>query len=140
MRLSVIQTGRLRDPHVEALRDEYVKRFSRFGRLDVSEREPKGDKPLWPDSVRYRIALDERGEAMTSVALAAALSEWTMRHGEVGFLIGDAYGHHQPSLALADRSWALGPLTLPHQLAHLLVVEQLYRAGTIRAGTPYHHS
>lgn len=139
MRLSVVQTGRLRDPQVETLRDEYVKRFSRFGRLEVIEREPRGDKPIWPDSARWRVALDERGEALTSATLAERLSDWTMRHGEVAFLIGDAYGHHAPTLALADKRLSLGPMTFPHQLAHLLVVEQLYRAATIRAGTPYHH-
>jgi 23S rRNA (pseudouridine1915-N3)-methyltransferase len=139
MRLVVIQTGRLRDPHVAALRDEFAKRFARFGKLAIIEREPKGDKPLWPESARWKVALDERGEQFTSEAFAARLGEWTMRHGEVAFLVGEAYGHHAPTLATADRTMSLGSLVLPHQLAHLVLVEQLYRAATIRAGLPYHH-
>lgn len=140
MRLTVVQTGRLRDPQVEALRDEYVKRFARFGRLDIVEREPKGDKPLWPERARLRVVLDEHGESLTSTAFASRLAEWTMHHGDIAFVVGDAYGHHAPTLALAQHHLALGPLTLPHQLAHLILVEQLYRAATIQAGTGYHHA
>jgi len=139
MRLTVIQTGRLRDRHVEALRDEYVKRLGRFAKLQVLEKEPKGDAPLWPASARWKVVLDERGEILTSEAFADRLAQWTMRHGEVAFLIGASYGHHAPSAALADHRLALGPMVLPHQLAHLFLVEQLYRAATIQAGTGYHH-
>jgi len=139
MRLCVIQTGRLRDPNLVALRDEFVKRFARFGRLTIVESEAKGKGTLWPASARWRVALDERGECWSSEVLATRLGEWTMRHGEVAFLIGDAYGHHAPSLAEAQARLSLGPMTMPHQIAHLLLVEQLYRAATITAGTPYHH-
>ena len=140
MRLVVIQQGRLRDPHVETLRDEYVKRFARFGSLVISEKEPKGSEPLWPRSARWRVLLDERGDAPTSVQLAERIQKWTMTHGEVAFLVGDAFTTHASSAALADVRLALGPLTLPHQLAHLILVEQLYRAATIIAGTGYHHA
>ena len=140
MRLVVVQHGRIKDQGVIALRDEYLKRFKRYGTLTVSEREPKGDTPLWPTSSRWKVALDERGEQPSSTELAALLRKWTMAHGEVAFLVGEAYGHHAPSLALADARLSLGRMTLPHQLAHLLLIEQLYRAATILAGTPYHHA
>ena len=140
MRLVVVQQGRLRDKHVESLRDEYVKRFARFGSLTITEKEPKGEEPLWPRSARWRVVLDERGELLTSIQLAERLRKWTMAHGEVAFLVGDAYTTHLPSTALADSRLALGPLTLPHQLAHLILIEQLYRAATILAGTGYHHA
>ena len=140
MRLVVVQNGRLRDKQVEALRDEYVKRFARFGSLTIVEKEPKGDVPLWPASSRWRVLLDEHGETPTSVQFAERIRKWTMAHGEVAFLLGDAYGHHAPSAAMANAKLALGPMTLPHQLAHLLLVEQLYRAATILAGTGYHHA
>ena len=140
MKLVVVQHGRLRDPQVTALRDEYLKRFRRFGSLIVIEREPKGDVPLWPESARWRVALDERGEQLGSEQLAQRLRKWTMGHGEVAFLVGDAYGHHAPTLAEADAKLSLGLMTLPHQLAHLLLIEQLYRAATILAGAPYHHA
>ncbi len=135
----MVQTGRLRDPHIVALRDEYLKRFARFGRLEVIERDPKGDTPLWPAGARWRVALDEHGEQFTSPELAKKLEKWSVAHGPIALLIGEAYGHHGPSLALADARLSLGPMVLPHQLAHLVLIEQLYRAATIQAGTGYHH-
>lgn len=140
MRLILVQHGRLRDAHVTALRDEYVKRFKRFGSLTIVEREPKSDTPLWPASARWKVLLDERGTVFTSEQFARKLEQWTMHHGEIAFLVGDAYGHHAPSAALADAKLALGPMVLPHQLAHLVLAEQLYRAANILAGTPYHHA
>lgn len=139
MKITIVQQGRLRDPQVAALRDEYVKRFGRFGKLEVVEREPKGEAPLWPAGARWRVALDERGEMLDSPAFAKRLQKWTVAHGPIAFLVGDAYGHHQPSLALADAKLSLSPMVLPHQLAHLVLVEQVYRAATILAGTGYHH-
>jgi len=139
VKITVIQTGRLRDAHVVALRDEYLKRFGRFGRLEIVERQPKGDVPLWPTGARWRVALDERGEQYTSPDFAKRLEKWSVAHGPLAFLIGDAYGHHAPTLALSDARVSLGPMVLPHQIAHLVLVEQLYRAATILAGTGYHH-
>ena len=140
MRLVVVQTGRIKDAHVIALRDDYLKRFRRYGSLTVEERVPKQEQPLWPASSRWKVALDGRGEQFGSAELAARLRTWTMRHGEVAFLLGEAYGHHQPTLALADERLSLSAMTLPHQLAHLLLIEQLYRAASILAGAPYHHA
>ncbi len=123
-----------------AWRDEYVKRFQRFGSLVVSEVEPKGDTPLWPKSARWKVALDERGKVYTSVELAKQLERWAMAHGEIAFAIGDAATLHPPTRTSADATLALSAFTLPHQLAHVLLIEQLYRAATILAGTGYHHA
>ncbi|MCS6970849.1 MAG: 23S rRNA (pseudouridine(1915)-N(3))-methyltransferase RlmH [Planctomycetota bacterium] len=138
MRWLVVQTGRLRDPRIVALRDEYVQRFQRFGRLEVIEREPAGPGTLWPPAARWRIALEERGELLATAALAQRLAQWSAAHGPLAFLLGDAEGHHPPSLAAADARLSLSPLTLPHRLAHLVLVEQLYRCASLLAGLPYH--
>jgi 23S rRNA (pseudouridine1915-N3)-methyltransferase len=140
MRLIVVQQGRIKDKQVLAMRAEFLKRFQRFGSLTIQEKEPKGEGLLWPTSSRWRVLLDERGETPTSEQLAQLLQKWTMAHGEVCFLVGDAYGPHAPSKAEAHISLALSALTLPHQLAHLLLIEQLYRAASILAGAPYHHA
>lgn len=140
MRITVVQTGRLKDKAIHELRDEYVKRFGRFGKLTIIEREPKGDAPLWPSSARWKVILDERGTTYTSEAFADRLAHWSMHHGDIAFCIGDAYGHHAPTAVLADAKLSLGPMVLPHQIAHLIVVEQIYRAATILAGTGYHHA
>ena len=140
MRLVVVQQGKIKDANVLTLRAEFLKRFQRYGSLTVVEKEPKGATVLWPSSSRWKVLLDERGETPTSEQLSKLLRKWTMSHGEVAFLVGDAYGPHAPTKASADVSIALSALTLPHQLAHLLLIEQLYRAASILAGSPYHHA
>ncbi len=140
MRLTVVQQGRIKDANVLELRAEFLKRFQRYGTLTVLEKEPKGSTVLWPSSSRWKVLLDERGDTPTSEQLAKLLRKWTMTHGEVAFLVGDAYGPHAPTKASADVTLALSTLTLPHQLAHLLLIEQLYRAASILAGSPYHHA
>ncbi len=84
------------------------------------------------------VVLDGGGKAWSSEALAAQLAQWRMAGRDLAFLIGGPDGHAPEVLARADQSWSLGPLTLPHMLVRLLVVEQLYRATTIVNGHPYH--
>jgi 23S rRNA (pseudouridine1915-N3)-methyltransferase len=139
VRLVVVQRGSLRDRHIAALREEYLKRFTRFGSLTVVE-STRGGAAFWPRSRCWKVALDERGEVLGSAALARRLADWTMRHGEVAFAVGDADGHDAEALAASDARLSLSAMTLPHQLAHLLLCEQLYRAATILAGLPYHRA
>jgi len=140
MKLTVVQRGAMRDRSILALRDEYVKRFRRYGTLRIIERAAEGKAAaFWPESCRWKVVLDEGGEQPDSVELAKQLANWSMRHGEIAFAIGDAYGHDPAVVAGAQSRLSLGRMTLPHQLAHLVLVEQLYRAGCILAGTPYHH-
>jgi 23S rRNA (pseudouridine1915-N3)-methyltransferase len=139
VRITVIQQGKLRDRSIIALREDYLTRFRRFGKLTVIETEPKGDALLWPASARWRVLLDERGDTPDSTVFAKRLAEWSMRHGDICFLVGDAYGPHAPTAAKADARLSLGAMTLPHQIAHLVLIEQIYRAATITAGLPYHH-
>ena len=139
MRLHVVQHGKLRDRHLIALRDDYHKRFRRFGSLEIEERKPKAGRGLWPERCDWRVLVDERGECWSSLQLAEHLASWSMTKGTIAFAIGDSHGHDPDTVALADCSWSLSALVLPHQLAHVVVVEQLYRAGTIHAGIDYHH-
>ena len=86
------------------------------------------------------IALDVRGKAWSSEDLAQAFLRWRMDARDLAFVIGGPDGHAPEVLARADRRWSLGPLTFPHMLVRLVVVEQLYRATTILAGHPYHRA
>jgi 23S rRNA (pseudouridine1915-N3)-methyltransferase len=139
MKLVVLQAGKLREKQVIALRDDYVQRFRRYGQLAISEVAKPGAAGIWPATRCWKVLVDETGEQLGSEALAARLADWTMRHGTVAFAIGEAYGHDAATRQLADAKLSLGALTLPHQLAHLILVEQLYRAASILAGSPYHH-
>ncbi len=86
------------------------------------------------------IALDGQGSTWSSEALAAQLANWRMAGRDLAFLVGGPDGHASTVLARADQRWSLGPLTLPHMLVRLVLVEQLYRATTIMAGHPYHRA
>ena len=86
-----------------------------------------------------RVALDERGDQIPSRALAQKLAQWELQRTKaVAFLIGGADGHTDALRRAADWRWSLSPLTLQHELALLVLLEQLYRARCINAGTPYH--
>jgi 23S rRNA (pseudouridine1915-N3)-methyltransferase len=107
--------------------------------LDIVEAKDDADlaKKLPP---RHKLwALDERGKQLSSDELAHALSR-AMNSGETGlsFVIGGADGLPRDLVQRADFVWSLGRLTLPHRLARLIVLEQLYRAHSIIRGEPYH--
>ncbi|MFW5828693.1 MAG: 23S rRNA (pseudouridine(1915)-N(3))-methyltransferase RlmH [Planctomycetota bacterium] len=138
MRIRLLQSGRIRDAHVQAICDDYRKRFRRYGSLQVETCQPHAERGLWPVQRCWKVLVDEHGASWSSPQLAERLARWSMQHGTIALAIGGADGHDERTRRLADAQWSLGPLVLPHQLAHLLVIEQCYRAGSILAGDPYH--
>ena len=87
----------------------------------------------------FRIVLDERGEEVTSRAFAKKISDLEM-HGkrDIAIIIGGADGHTDEVRQAAGWLWSLSKLTLQHELALVVAMEQLYRAYTIKSGLPYH--
>lgn len=88
----------------------------------------------------FRVALDERGKDWTTDEFVKKVNVWEMDPGikTVSLLIGASDGHSAELRAKADAIWALSPLTLQHELALVVLLEQLYRAYTIKRGEPYH--
>ena len=87
----------------------------------------------------FRVVLDERGEEITSRALAKHLSEWEMHSKrDLALLVGGADGHTDDVRQAAGWMWSMSKLTLQHELALVVALEQLYRAYTIKGGLPYH--
>lgn len=84
------------------------------------------------------VALDGRGKPWSSEQLAEQLGVWRMLGKDLAILIGGPDGHSRDVLDRAHQRWSLGPLTLPHMIVRMVVVEQLYRAATMLAGHPYH--
>ncbi len=84
------------------------------------------------------IALDEHGKQLTSQQLSQQLSSWQYEAKNVCLLIGGVQGLSDACLNIAQQKWSLSKLTLPHMMARLMVVEQLYRAQSLLAGHPYH--
>jgi 23S rRNA (pseudouridine1915-N3)-methyltransferase len=86
------------------------------------------------------IALDERGTAWDTAALAGRLQDWLQDGRDVALLVGGADGLSPDCLEQADQRWSLSVLTLPHALVRVIVAEQLYRAWTLLTGHPYHRA
>ena len=84
------------------------------------------------------VVLDEHGTTWTTVELTRRIERWMHDGRDLALLIGGADGLDQACIEAAEHRWSLSPLTLPHGLARLLVVEQLYRASTILRRHPYH--
>ena len=123
---------------------EYLKRLQRYGSYelnhikdgsseDVSHRLREASKGT------LRIVMDERGESLTTSQLTKRLQDWEMRGVKrASYLIGASDGHTQELRNEADLVWALSPLTLQHELALVVLLEQIYRVATIQRGEPYH--
>jgi 23S rRNA (pseudouridine1915-N3)-methyltransferase len=138
MRYRVVAVGRVRDAALRAACDEYLDRLKRYTR--VEEREARDEARILeavPEGSRL-VVLSERGEQWTSGQLAEWTAQWEMDGRDVAFAIGGADGVPEEVVRRAERAWSLSRLTFPHEVARLLLYEQLYRAYTIRRGEPYH--
>ena len=151
MRLRVIWTGKTRDAHLRALVDDYLKRLSHFAKCEISEfREQAGaekktgidkDSRRISDGLRagaVNVLLDPDGSEWTSQQLATEIQRW--QDGgtkEVTFIVGGPNGVSAELAARADKRWSLSRLTLTHEMARVVLLEQLYRAYTIIHGLPY---
>ena len=154
MRITICAVGRLRAGPEKDLIDDYLARFDRTGRsmglgpaaiLEVEDRKGGGkaaeaillEKAI-PDGAALCV-LDERGKVMTSPDFAARLGDWRdTGRGHAAFVIGGADGVAPELRARADLVLSFGKMVWPHMLARVMLTEQLYRAGQILAGTPYH--
>lgn len=154
MRVHICAVGRLRAGPERALIEDYLKRFDRTGRNlgltfgDTHEVEAKKGGGMMaeaallervvPASARL-IALDERGTLMTSPDFATMLAEdRDAGCADLAFVIGGADGIASSYLAQADAKLSFGAMVWPHMLARVMLAEQLYRAASILAGSPYH--
>ena len=133
-RLVALGGSRMKTPSLRAACDEYLSRIKHYAKIE--EREAR-DLSRVPQGSRV-IALAEQGESWSSEQLAELVGRWEMEGRDVTFVIGDHDGLPPDVLQRAERTWSLGPLTLPHELARVVVYEQLYRAHTIRRGEKYH--
>lgn len=152
MRYRLIAVGRPdRRFHAEAC-SHYEERLAKLARIETIEvKEGRGagaadtrvkEAALLRAQTDGRIiALDERGRAWRSEALADHVTRLELRGvSRLSFVIGGADGLDAALVAAADERWRLSDLTLPHDLARVLLLEQLYRIETIRTGHPYHRA
>lgn len=152
--LRLLFVGRLKEPFSRQGCAHYLHKLSRHCPVkeilirDAEAGLPEADRVAQEgreilrrlDPKDLLVCLDERGERPTSRELAARLKDWWEMPGRAAALvIGGPFGLSAEVKARAGRTLSLSPLTLPHELARLVLLEQLYRAATILAGSPYHH-
>jgi 23S rRNA (pseudouridine1915-N3)-methyltransferase len=135
VRIVVLAVGRVRPPFSDDVQ-HYQKLLARHTRLELIElREDEHVERRLPDRA-YVSLLDRGGRVYDSEELARWLEERRMAGRDVCFVVGGPYGLN---LDRADHRLSFGPLTLPHQLARVVLLEQLFRAHKILAGEPYHY-
>jgi 23S rRNA (pseudouridine1915-N3)-methyltransferase len=151
--IRILAVGRLKTPFWQAAAQHYRKRLAHSFRVEevlvrdapagLSSRErQETEARRLSGSIRsgdIRICLDERGTSRTSDAFAAFLQSLFDAGKTPCFLLGGAYGLADSLKGQAHHLLGLGPLTLPHELARVVLLEQIYRAQTILAGAGYHH-
>jgi 23S rRNA (pseudouridine1915-N3)-methyltransferase len=124
--------------------EEYWKRLRGMADVKIEYLKPAAGEDesaalLRRSAGMFRVALDERGEQSSSREFADRVGRWEQdRVKSIALLIGGADGHSQAMRDAADWRWSLGRLTFQHELALVIVLEQIYRAYAIKAGLPYH--
>lgn len=153
MRLEVLAVGRLKERYWRDAADEYLKRLRPYATVretevadvdlargeDLARRaEAEAILRVLPET-SYVVALDARGRQLSSEGLADWLAERGVRgESAVAFVVGGSAGLDEAVLARANERLSLGAMTLPHQLARVVLLEQVYRAFRIMRGEPYH--
>lgn len=144
MILHVAWVGRTKEQSIQALTDEYLKRLGRYTSVQHHEFASEAALLKFVDKAAGRTApvfilLDQRGPQFTSESFAEFVRELRDRDTQnVLFAIGPADGFTEAALHAANQRMSLGKMTLPHELARVVLLEQLYRAFTIVHGHPYH--
>jgi 23S rRNA (pseudouridine1915-N3)-methyltransferase len=153
VRLRLLAVGRLKNAAMREACGDYASRIRRYLKLDITEvresgrpdraaadgRRLEGEalQRVIPAGCRV-VTLTRTGTPYPSEEFAQKLSRWRDEGCNVAFIVGGAHGVDQTVLARSEETISLSPMTLPHELARLVLLEQLYRACTILRGEPYH--
>ncbi len=142
MKITLIVVGKLKSQFRE-IDDFFQKRIKIYSPLEIIELKERNDIVLETESIiksipvnSFVVALRETGKGLDSLSFAKLLSEKSVSHGSVCFVIGGAYGFGDINENL---TLSIAPWTLPHQLARINILEQIYRGLSINSGSGYHH-
>ena len=131
MKIFLYYIGKARDEHANAMAAEYIKRSGHFATCEMREIQPKRFDPWAKHPTAQKILLDPAGRALDSKKLTGLFER------DLVFVIGGADGLPPEWRARADLLLSLSPLTMPHELARVVLAEQIYRALTTLRGHPY---
>jgi 23S rRNA (pseudouridine1915-N3)-methyltransferase len=152
VKVRLVVVGKPRTRGLSEAVEDFERRASRYWPLEIREVRETSGRSRSPDQVRAEewkrlaeaaagclvVLCDRSGEMMTSERFSAWLEARRHDGTDVAFVIGGAHGLPPGAAGAASRVLALSGWTMPHELARLVLVEQLYRAGTILRGEPYH--
>jgi 23S rRNA (pseudouridine1915-N3)-methyltransferase len=138
VRLFVVAAGKLKDKNLRQIADDYLGRIQRYARCEeIETRDATGLARAVPEG-SIVVALEVFGTALSSDSFARKVEQWSqIGKGRIAFLIGGADGLPPELSRPAEFRLSLSSLTLPHRLARIILLEQLYRAMTILRGEPY---
>ena len=131
MKIYLYYIGKARDIHANAMAAEYIKRSRRYATCEMREIHPKRFDPWVQHPSARKILLDPAGRVMDSARLTKLFEQ------DLVFVIGGADGLPSEWRSQADLLLSLSPLTMPHELARVMLAEQIYRALTTLRGHPY---
>ena len=131
MKIFLYYIGKARDTHANAMAEEYIKRSSRFASCEMREIHPARFDPWAKHPGACKILLDPAGKALDSKKMTALFDR------DLAFIIGGADGLPPDWRARGDLLLSLSALTMPHELARVVLAEQIYRALTTLRGHPY---
>jgi 23S rRNA (pseudouridine1915-N3)-methyltransferase len=142
MKLKVAWIGRTKEPAIQSLTAEYSKRISRYAQMEPQEFASEAALLKWIDKATPRpffVVLHSRGKQLSSEELAEFIGNHQDRGTQAMLLaIGPPNGWSDTALKAAQFQLSMGKMTLPHELALVVVLEQIYRAYSILKGHPYH--
>lgn len=151
LKVNIIAVGSIKEKYLSDATYEYLKRLSRFANVSIIEIEEKSVSSdlrlkkeqegiaILKKARGYIIALDGGGVQLSSVDFSKKIEDIALSGvSEISFVIGGSNGHSEQVLKASNMQLSFGKMTYPHQLFRVMLLEQIYRAFTITAGTPYH--
>ena len=137
MRIYLYYIGKARDPHANAMAEEYMKRSERYGRCEMREIQPNRFELWSKHPTATKVLLDPSGKTLTSFQFSGVIGNAERDARDLVFVIGGADGLPPGWREKADWLLSLSAMTYPHELARTMLAEQIYRAFTILRGHPY---
>jgi 23S rRNA (pseudouridine1915-N3)-methyltransferase len=137
VKLILYYIGKARDTHANAMAEEYIKRSTRFAKCEMREIHPTRFDLWAKHPSASKILLDPAGRALDSAGFIALVEKAERDGRDMVFVIGGADGLPQAWKPRADLVLGLSPMTMPHELARVVLAEQIYRALTALRGHPY---
>jgi 23S rRNA (pseudouridine1915-N3)-methyltransferase len=135
MQIALYYYGKVRDRHMQAVCEEYIKRCQRFARVEMRELKPRQDS--WNQPGCARVLLSPDGDLLDSHGFRDLVAQTQVSARDLHLVIGPTDGLPDDWKQHADRLLSLSRMTLPHELARVVLCEQIYRALTLMANHPY---